>query len=197
MLNRLHAFADSILHDTSFSCVYRKGEPAIPEKIRKLEDALQRTGVPAPKSLLTFYRDCDGLTFRWSHKEVTHPDYLAGGDVEFDSIDLLTSRLYPPDPVLLDRVSETNQTLFQLEPEIRLLYYDESTGRDFPLPFDLDKYFRLLDLSRALHPWRELAANAPALSVEPVRREHFAASARRLFGEQDSSELLAEIGGKV
>lgn len=74
--------------------------------------------------------------------------------------------MYPPDPVLLDRVSETNQTLFQLEPEIRLLYYDEFTGRDFPLPFDLDKYFRLLDVSRALHPWRELAPNAPALSVQ-------------------------------
>src|SRR5690242_9245226 len=133
MLNRLHAFAESIVRNNSFSCVYQKGEPASPEKVRKLEKALRRTGVPALQALLTFYRDCDGLTFRWSHKEVTHPDYLAGGDVEFDSVDLLTSRIYPPDPVLLDRVNETNQILLQLEPEVRLLYYDEYTGRDLPL----------------------------------------------------------------
>ena len=87
MLDRLHAFAESIVRNNSFSCVYQKREPASPEKIRKLEKALRRTGVPALQSLLTFYRDCDGLTFRWSHKEVTHPDYLAGGDVEFDSVD--------------------------------------------------------------------------------------------------------------
>lgn len=191
MLDKLTKFVRKISDSADFSYTHERGDPADAELLANLEEAFKRLGYKeTPPALVKFYQTCNGFTLRWTYDKLTHPDYLTSGDVDIVAAELLISALYsePPDPVRFDNASDLYQVwLRPAKTGPALVYRREPKRKDFPMTVGLDEYFRLLDESRGLYPWRELFIKSKSFRLEPVLREKFFADLKLLFKDADPS----------
>lgn len=190
MLDKLTNFIRELAHSADFNYDRELGSPADEAALARLEEAFQNVGHETPPALAEFYRRWDGFRLRWNYTRLTHPDYLTSGDTDIADISSLISalRYASAEPILFDYASDIYQVMLQVgEKNLTLLYRDEYRGGDFPMSIGLEEYFRLLDESRGLYPWRELFVEAEGFVVEPVLRDKFFADLKLLFKDADAS----------
>jgi hypothetical protein len=188
MLEKIGTFASEISQSSDFDSFHKRGEPVDDESIKRLVEVLKMLGHEVPSALVKFYETCDGFTLRWTYKKSTHPDYITSGDTDISKINLLLTWLQhvPTEPIPFDHVSDINQVLLQVEKQnIALLYRDMNLDETFPMSIDVNQYFRLLDESRGLYPWRELFVESSSFRLEPVLKEKFFADLSLLFEDTD------------
>lgn len=188
MLEKIENFASEIADSSDFTSTLKRGEPVDDESIQQLVEAFKERGHEAPTSLVDFYMAHDGFMLRWTYKKSTHPDYITSGDTDISNINLLLTWLQhvPDDPIPFDHVSDINQVLLRVEKQnITLLYQDMNLDKSFPMSIDLNQYFRLLDESRGLYPWREFFIHSPAFTLSKPLKDKFYADLHLLFSDTD------------
>jgi hypothetical protein len=188
MIEKIRKFASEIAQSSDFSSFYKQGEPVGNEPVSQLVELLKAAGHETPSSLIRFYEASNGFMLRWTYKKSTHPDYITSGDTDISDINLLLMWLthVPDDLIPFDHVSDVNQVLLRVEKQgIVLIYRDMNLNQSFPMSIDLDQYFRLLDESRGLYPWRELFVDSTSFQLSQELKEKFFGDLSLLFEDAD------------
>lgn len=189
MLDKLTDFVRRLKTSADFNYDHDEGGPADEAALARLEEAFQNVGHTTPPALADFYRRADGFRLRWTYKHLTHPDYITSGDTDLANISSLISalRYASSEPIPFDNASDVNQVTLRVEKKRLTLHYrDEYEGKSFPLTVGVEEYFRLLDESRGLYPWRELFIKSKSFRVEPELEEKFFSDLKLLFQDADA-----------